>query len=362
MAETEQQSGEKPHEPTQRKLDRAREKGEVARSADLTTAAAYGGLCLAALALGPEALPRLGAVMQTLIDRPEALAPLVFDGPGATIAGGLIGAVLLAILPFFLVPAGAALATILAQQAFVVSGEKLRPKLSRISILKNAGNKFGRAGLFEFFKSFTKLLIYSLVLFLFVSANLTEMAQILLLDPGLAVTTLARLCVEFLSLVFVIALVLGGIDLLWQRAEHLRKNRMTDKEIRDEVKESEGDPYIKQQRRARGQQIARAQMMAEVPRADVVIVNPSHYAVALAWDRHPGSAPVCVAKGVDEVALTIRRIATEAGVPIHSDPPTARRLHAETEVGAQIAPADYRAVAAAIRFADQMRRKAKGTI
>ena len=362
MAESEQQGGEKPHEPTQRKLDKAREKGEVPRSNDLSTAAAYGGLCLAAMAVGPGALPGLGATMQTLVDRPEALAPLFFDGPGATITGGLMGAVTLAILPFFVAPAVAALATIIAQRAFVVSGEKLRPKLSRISIIKNAGNKFGRTGLFEFFKSFAKLLIYSLVLFLFVSAKLPEMAQTLLLEPGIAVATLARLCVEFLSLVFVIALVIGGIDVLWQRAEHMRRNRMTDKEIRDEVKDSEGDPYMKQQRRARGEQIARAQMMADVPRADVVIVNPSHYAVALAWDRSPGSAPVCVAKGVDEVALAIRRIATGAGVPIHSDPPTARRLHAETEVGAQIAPADYRAVAAAIRFADQMRRKAKGTI
>ena len=115
---------------------------------------------------------------------------------------------------------------------------------------------------------------------------------------------------------------------------------------------------MKQQRRQKGMEIAASQMMAEVPKADVVIVNPTHYAVALAWSRDPGSAPVCVAKGVDHMARTIRELAHEHGVPVHSDPPAARALHVGTEIGAEIDPAQYRAVAAAIRFADTMRRKA----
>lgn len=361
MAE-EDTGGEKPHEPTQRKLEKAREKGEIPRSNDLSTAAAYGGLCIAAVAVGSSVLTGLGSALQTLIDRPEALAPLFFDDFGTTPAGGLIGQVLVTILPFFLLPALAALAAIIAQRAFVVSGTKIKPKLSRISLISNAKNKFGRGGLFEFFKSFAKLLIYSACLFLFVRAELPEMTNTLNLGPGLATATLLRLCVEFLFIVCAIAGTIGGIDYLWQRAEHLRKNRMTDKEIRDEMKEAEGDPYMKQQRRQRGQEIARQQMMADVPKADVVIVNPTHYAVALKWTRTPGSAPVCVAKGVDEVAAVIRRIASENGVPLHSDPPTARKLHADVEIGDQIGPADYRAVAAAIRFADDMRQKAKGRI
>ena len=101
------------------------------------------------------------------------------------------------------------------------------------------------------------------------------------------------------------------------------------------------------------------QMMADVPRADVVIVNPTHYAVALTWSRQPGAAPVCVAKGVDEIAARIREIAAEAGVPIRSDPPTARALYATTDLGAEIAPEHYRPVAAAIRFAEMMRKRAR---
>lgn len=361
MAE-EDTGSEKPHEPTQRKLQKAREKGEVPRSNDLSTAAAYGGLCIAGAALGGPALTRLGGALQSLIDQPDSLAPLFFGGAAGAPTGGLMASVGLAVLPFFLIPAAAALVAVIAQQAFVVSGDKIRPKLSRISVISNAKNKFGRGGLFEFAKSFAKLLIYSACLYFFVAAKLPEMVNTLYLGAGIATATLLQLCVEFLLIVFLISLSIGGIDFLWQRAEHMRKNRMSDKDMRDEFKDAEGDPHMKQQRRQRGQEIANSKMMTDLPKADVLIVNPTHYAVALKWDRTRGSAPVCLAKGVDEVAAVMRRIAGENAVPIHSDPPTARKLHATVEIGDQIDPDDYRAVAAAIRFADQMRSKAKGRI
>jgi flagellar biosynthetic protein FlhB len=134
---------------------------------------------------------------------------------------------------------------------------------------------------------------------------------------------------------------------------------MSRKELMDETKDSEGDPVMKQQRRQRAYDIATNRMMADVPKADVVIVNPRHYAVALRWDRTAGGAPVCVAKGVDEVALRIRTVAMEAGVPIRQDPPTARALHASVEIGAEIRPEHYRPVAAAIRFAEAVRKRAR---
>ncbi len=168
---------------------------------------------------------------------------------------------------------------------------------------------------------------------------------------------MVALVADFLKIVTVIALAIGGIDLLWQRAEHLRRNRMSHKELMDEHKQLEGDPHVKQQRRQRGQEIALNKMLADVPGADVVIVNPSHYAVALKWSRKPGSAPVCVAKGVDEIAARIREIASQSGVPIHRDPPTARALHAAVPIGEEIRPEHFAAVAVAIRFADEMSRK-----
>ena len=134
---------------------------------------------------------------------------------------------------------------------------------------------------------------------------------------------------------------------------------MSHKELTDEAKQAEGDPHMKQQRRQRGHEIAMNKMIAEVPTADVVIVNPTHYAVALKWDRSTPGAPECVAKGVDNVAARIREIAQENAVPIHSDPPTARALYASVNLGEEIAPEHYKPVAAAIRFAEAMREKAR---
>jgi len=253
-----------------------------------------------------------------------------------------------------------ALLVVLAQRGLVFAPTKLAPQLSRISLIKGVANKFGREGLFEFAKSFVKLSIYSAVLGVFLVLQAEAILGTLYFTPAIATAELLQLSLLLLSVVLVIALVIGLIDLVWQRAEHLRKNRMSRKELTDEMKESEGDPVMKQQRRQKAVSLAMNQMLADVPDADVVIVNPTHYAVALKWDKASGRAPVCVAKGVDAVADRIRALASEAGVPIRSDPPTARALHATLAVGEEIRSEQYRAVAAAIRFAEGLRKRARG--
>ncbi len=356
----EEDSAEKSHEPTQKKLDDARRRGEVPKSTDLTTAAAYGGLLLVALAIGATSLSALGSAMAGLLGRVDSLAPIWFREGAAPMGALLAAEIAWPLAPWFGVPALAALLAIIAQRAFVVAPEKLQPRLNRLSVLSNAKNKFGRAGLFEFAKSFVKLMVYSLVLFLLLLWRLPEVISSAQTDPRVALGTLGRLSVEFLAIVLVIAAAIGAVDLLWQFQEHIRKNRMSRKELTDESKQTEGDPHVKQQRRQRGYDIAMNRMLADVPGADVVVVNPQHYAVALKWSRLPGAAPVCVAKGVDEVAARIREIAAEAGVPIRRDPPTARAIHATVEIGQEIPPEQYQAVAAAIRFAEVMRGKAAG--
>jgi len=350
---------DKSFDPTPQKLLEARKKGEIARSADLQTAAAYAGLTIVCLAFGAQTVMSFGTHLQSILDQATELSDVVFGGNVSATMGGILWHSALAVLPVFTLPAFAVLGTILAQRAFVVAPSKLQPKLSRISILQNAKQKFGRGGFFEFGKSFAKLLLYSACLAFFLKARLPEMVAVIHASPGAVVLILAELCVAFLLVVVLISACLGAIDAVWQHQEHIRKNRMSRKEIMDETKNSEGDPHMKQERRARAQAIAAQQMMADVPGADVVIVNPTHYAVALKWTRTAGAAPVCVAKGVDEIALRIREYANEAAVPIHSDPPTARALHAVTSIGDEVAPEHYEAVAAAIRFADQMRARAK---
>ncbi len=353
---------DKSYEATPQKLEKARKKGEVAKSNDLSVVAAYSGLLIALLAAGQYTAEHLGTLFVVLIDQSDRIADLLTTGPATPPVAGIVRSTLVPVATLFAVPAAAVLLSLIAQRALVFAPDKLKPRASRISIPSNAKNKFGRGGLFEFAKSFVKLLIYGTCLALFLRAHLPEILTASAAPARSSILLMMNLLFRFLFIVITIALAIGVVDYLWQHAEHLRKNRMSRKEIQDETKDSEGDPHVKQQRRQRAQDIATNQMMADVPRADVVIVNPTHYAVALKWSRASGSAPVCVAKGVDEVAATIRATAGEAGVPIHSDPPTARALHATVEIGQEIAEEHYRPVAAAIRFAEAMRKRAKGQI
>lgn len=351
-------SGEKIFEPTEQKLTRARQQGEVVRSTDLAVAAGYGGMVLAGAALGGVALKEAGQQGALLLDQADRLS-VVFLGGGQASAGGVFGSWTIAVAPFFLIPALAVLLIILAQRALIFSPHKLQPRVSRISVLANAANKFGREGLFEFAKSLVKLSVIAVILWLFVIGRLNDIMTSISLSPSIAAALMMRLQLDFMVIVLAIAAVIGVIDYLWQFQQHMRKNRMTRKEMTDEMKDSEGDPHIKQQRRQRGQDIATNRMLDDVPRADVVIVNPTHYAVALKWRRGDPGAPVCVAKGVDEIAARIRERAVASGVPLHADPPTARALFATVEIGHEISPDHYRAVAAAIRFSETMRARAR---
>ncbi len=351
---------DKSYDATPQKLLEARRKGDVAKSNDLLTASAYFGLLIAMLTMGADSIRQFGTTMMVLIDRSTELSPLFTHGGINAVMGGILSEVVLALLPFFLIPAVMVILAVFAQRAWVFAPTKLAPKLSRISLLQNAKNKFGRNGLFEFAKSFTKLVVYSVCLTVFIMARLPEILGSIETSPALALSLMVQLCIGFMFIVVLIATIIGGIDAVWQHFEHLRKNKMSRKEITDETKNSEGDPHLKQERRQRAMEAAQNQMMGEVPKADVIIVNPTHYAVALKWSRSKGDAPVCVAKGVDEIARNIREVGAAAGVPLHSDPPTARSLYTTTEIGQQIAPDHYQTVAAAIRFAEQMRHRAKG--
>ncbi|ATG48434.1 flagellar biosynthesis protein FlhB [Celeribacter ethanolicus] len=358
MAEDDDDS-DKQYEPSQKRLDDARKKGEIPRSTDLITTASYFGFIVVAMALGAGSLQKMGTALQVMLGNADLNAEAWFNGSAEPWTMGLMQTVGAGLLPWFLIPAVMALVVIFATRSMIFATSKLEPTLSKISPVSNAKNKFGRSGLFEFAKSFFKLSIYSGVLGVYLYTKLPDIMSTMSFSPGFVAATLADLVVGFMLIVLTISLVIGGVDYLFQYNEHIRKHRMTRKELTDEAKEQEGDPHFKQKRRQKGFEIVMNQMLAEVPKADVVIVNPTHYAVALKWDRLQGGAPICVAKGVDEIAARIREVANENGIPIHRDPPTARALYATVELGEQIWPEHYRAVAASIRFAEHMRQKMK---
>jgi flagellar biosynthesis protein FlhB len=353
-----EEEADKEHDPTQKRLDDARGRGEFARSADLTAAAGYGGLWLAGAVFGAPAMLAAGAVAKGMLDQSDRLSRVMADGGRAGL-GPVLSAFMQPLIPFFLFPAALVLFYLVATRGIVFAPDKLMPKLSRISPIATAKQKFGMTGLFEFGKSTVKMIVVSVVLYVFLKQRAAGLLNSIYLTPAMSTALLLRLMVDFLVMVFVVAVVIGGADFLWQKFSHLKRNRMSRKDLMDEMKDSEGDPHVRAQRRQRAQEVANNRMLADVATADVVVVNPTHYAVALKWKRGSRIAPICVAKGMDEVAAHIRERAALAGVPVHSDPPTARAMFAVVKVGEQIRPEHYRAVAAAIRFAEAMRGRAR---
>jgi flagellar biosynthetic protein FlhB len=352
-------AAEKSHEPTPQKLQETRDKGDVAKSADLGAAAAYIGLLAALVAQGPGAMLGAAEAMTGFLASPDLMEGRFLGAGGPAMSAEIVGKVASAMAPLFYVPAGAVLAAYVAQRAIAPSLTKIEPKMSRISLISNAKNKFGISGMVEFLKTTIKMSAVTGALIIYFSSRTDHFIGMFAADPRAVPQEIMTIGVGLLAVIAAIAVAIGAGDAAWQHFDHRRKNMMSDQELKDEHKKSEGDPHMKGERRRRGREIATNRMLADVPKADVVVVNPTHYAVALKWARKRGSAPVCVAKGTDEIAARIREAAIEAGVPIHRDAPTARLLHAEVEIGKEIRPDHYAAVAAAIRFADRMRTEAR---
>lgn len=351
--------GDKTYEPTPQKLEDARKRGEIAKSQDVSAAAAYLGMLAAAMLAGAAGVAGFGDTMSAAFSRADTFSPRLLAAGGEGLGLGFLLDAITPLAPIFLLPFLFAFISIFAQQAFVFAPEKLVPKLSRISPLSNAKQKFGISGLVNFAKSAVKMLAISAILFFFLLGRTEELVNLARVQPHLAPGYMGSFAIGLLWRIALIAVVIAAIDWIWQRADHMRKNRMTHQEMKEEAKRMEGDPHFKAQRRRRAEEIANNRMMHDVPKADVVIVNPTHYAVALQWKRNVDAAPRVVAKGVDGVALRIRETAEAAKVPIHEDPPTARALEATVQIGEEIQPAQYQAVAAAIRFAEAMRAKAR---
>jgi flagellar biosynthesis protein FlhB len=349
--EEEGNPGDRPHAATPEKLRKAREKGEAPQSRELLTTAAF-AIVVAGIALGGHEIFRhTGMRLRSIIANPGAIGDL--ETAGAAIWEAVVLPVsLLLVLPIV----GVLLAAKVQQNLFFASN-RIAPKWSRISPMANAKQKFGPPGWMEFLKALIKAGAVCGTLTYLLLGDVGRLVGL----PRLPVLSLfaetARLAEFIFYAGLAVALPLVVADVLWQRHQHAKQQRMSHEELRSETKDAEGDPILKSRRRERGMAYATAGMLQEVSKADVVIMNPTHYAVALKWDGGADTAPVCVAKGADHVALAIRRQAVDSAVPVRQDPPLARALFATVEVGAMIRVEHYAAVAAAIRFARMVRQR-----
>jgi flagellar biosynthesis protein FlhB len=351
-------SQERSLEPTARKLEEARRRGEVPQSRDVATFGLYVGLVLALAGFAGEMALDFGAALLPFLEQPDGL--LAHETPGA-LAGATAGAgldVLAASAPILLLPALGVVLAVIAQQAFVIAGERVQPKWSRLSPIANARQRFGPKGLVEFAKTLLKLLAVTVVLGVVIWSGLEEVLALSGTDARALGPNLLDMAEQILLPLLAVSGLIAAADFAWQRYDHLKRQRMTHQELKEEQKHTEVDVHVKQARRERAVAIATNRMLRDVPSADVVITNPTHYAVALKWDRtRPGSAPHCVAKGADEIAQRIIEIAREHGIAAFEDRPLARSLYDLVAIGEEIRVEHYRAVAAALHYAARQRAK-----
>lgn len=352
MAEESDLEKNEPGSP--RRLEKAREKGDVVRSRELTTfvllATGLGGLSLTGVRVSEGIVRALEQGLQ--FERASA-----FDTAHMLAQAGTLALVSLqALLPFFGMMVAAALAAPLMLGGWVFSSESLLPNFSRMNPVAGIGRMFSTQSLAELTKTVAKSLMIGGVGLWVVSAN-TAPIMGLMSEPMRAALPhtmwLAAICcaVVIASLIVVVAL-----DVPYQLWSYFRKLRMSREDLRQEHKENEGDPHLKAKIRRQQQAMARRRMMAEVPHADVIVTNPTHFAVALRYRDKDMRAPRVVAKGADLVALRIRALGSENGVPVLEAPALARALYRHTDLGSEIPAALYTAVAEVLAWAYRLRR------
>lgn len=346
MAEDSDQ--EKTEEPTSKRLEDARKKGQIARSREFNTFAMLMASAALMLILGKEMGNGLLKIMKTEL---QLSRETIFDTASLVLhlKEALLEAVIL-IAPFLAVMVIVAIAAPLMLGGWVFAWEAATPKLSKLDPLKGIARMFSIHSLVELSKALLKLLLISVVAYILAKRYLGELVG-LNAEPLEQAIAHALDIIGFCFLVLCASLMIVAIvDVPYQLYEHNKKLKMTLQEIKDEMKESEGSPEIKMRQRRTQMAMAQNRMMTEVPKADVIITNPSHFAVALKYDPNGSGAPKLVAKGVDLIAAQIRSLGASAKVPFVAAPPLARALYYSTELDREIPKGLYLAVAQVLAY------------
>jgi len=347
-------SQEKTEEPTHKKLREAKQKGQVPRSKELNSMSIMVAGAAGLLMLGPFMIAHITQMMRTgfSLSREQIMNPAQlishFQDALWTVATG--------IAPFLFLMTVMALATPLILGGWAFSVQSMAFKMDRVSPLAGLKRIFSANGLMELVKALAKFIVVSAIAVTFLWANLDEFLG-LGREAFLPALTHAAWLFGYSFLVMSSSLILiAAIDVPFQLWDHSKKLKMTMQEVRDEMKETEGRPEVKSKIRALQQEMAQRRMMEDVPTADVIITNPTHYAVALKYHPENMAVPVVVAMGKDLIALRIREIAGESGVEIFEAPPLARALYAHGRLGQEIPAQLFYAVAQVLAFVFQLKR------
>ena len=345
----------KTEEATPRKLADARKKGDVAKSPDVAAALSLMGAAAVILMSGGWFATSIAGQLRPFIAEPHAMIGGLETGAGIEIGVHALWAV----APFL---GAVMLATILggaggnlAQSGLLFTTDKLKPDWSKVSPMKGFKRIFGPDGLVQFVKTFLKLIAVGVICWMVLKPHVRELENMAAMSPAMILPFARDLAIALMVSALIFLGFTAGADYIWQRFRFAERMKMSKEELKEDYKQAEGDPHVKAKLKQIRAQRSRQRMMQNVPKATVIVTNPTHYSVALRYDTGD-AAPVCVAKGVDALALRIREVAREHKVPIVENVPLARALYAAVDIDETIPREHFEAAAKVIGFVMQKRK------
>jgi len=349
-----QDKSQKTEDPTQKKLDEAQSKGEVAKSQEVKHWFILFAITLVLLISARSSTSGISDALSQIFKTSHAI-PVEGDHIIAYMGNLLAQIATYLIVPVIILVA-AALAGAMVQNPPLFTFEKIKPKPDKISPLAGFKKLFSIQNTVEFLKSMLKIIIVAGVVFILVWPEKERLEQIMTYDVLDVMNLILSMALRVLGGVVAVMAVIAGMDFMFQKFQFQKQMRMSKQEVKDEMKQTDGDPHVKARLRQIRQERSRQRMMAAVPEADVVVTNPTHYAVAMKYEHGDMDVPKVIAKGVDNVALRIREVAEEHDIPILENPPLARALHSVVEIDEEIHPEHYQAVAEVIGYVMKLRK------
>lgn len=352
----EEDDSQKTEDPTDKKLSNARQKGQVASSTEVKSWVVLLAGAAGILFMAPSIANQIRLISLPYLENVHAI-PSDFEGMRAFMVHTFLD-VGIALSPFFLLIVIFALAGNVLQFGLLFAPEKIKPDISKLSLIKGVKRLFSIRGVVEFLKGIMKLVIVATVAVGITLPVLDDMTLLPRYSLGEILNRIQDIAVLISLGTIAVMTAIATLDFAFQKYQFTQSMKMSKQEVKDEHKQSEGDPHVKARIRSLRQQRARERMMANVPEADVVITNPTHYAVALQYEIDSMSATRLVAKGVDTLAFRIREVAEEHDIPIVENPPLARALHASVELDEEIPAEHFVAVAEVIGYVMRLKGKA----
>ena len=352
----EQEGQEKTEVPTEKKRRESREEGQVAFSKELSSAALLAGIVLTLVATSPIILDAMRQLMSQIFRDLAQSEELSIDSI-FTLSGEILSIILPAFAPFVAVIIFVGIFASVLQVGVLITFKAIAPKFNKISPLTGLKRLFSSQSLADFLKSMAKLIIVGFVGYLTYIDKITELNGLSVSTPEFILKYNFTVVAEVAGKIVLALVAIAIFDYFYQRWHHEQQLMMTKQEVKDETKQTEGDPQLKARIRQIQREMSNARMMQEVPKADAVIVNPTHFSVAILYDRDVMTAPEVIAKGADHLALRMRTVARENNVPILERPELARDLYANVEIGDDIPERFYKAIAEILAFVYRLRKR-----